>query len=112
MLSKNNRLTDKKDFETVFSKGKRVSGSNLGVKYLANKLPVSRFGFVVGTKVSKNAVLRNKIKRRLREITRACAGQFAPGFDVVVSVFPGAKDYSFEMFKNELLKIYHRSGLL
>ncbi len=68
MLGKENRLRRKKDFEEIFKKGRSFKESFLVLKILKNNLKVSRFGFVVSQKVSKKAVVRNKIKRRLREI--------------------------------------------
>lgn len=71
MLSGDNRLKKKKDFEYVFKKGKGFKEDFLFVKLVKNNLKITRFGFVVGYKVSKKAVLRNKVKRRLRETVKA-----------------------------------------
>jgi ribonuclease P protein component len=71
MLLKENRLKKKKDFERVFSQGRNLKGDFLFFKTINNKLEDNRIGFIVSKKVSKKAVERNKIKRRLREILRS-----------------------------------------
>ena len=69
-LPKHNRLKRKKDFESVFKKGKAVKGDFLFVRYLKNSLGFPRFAFVVSSKVSKKAVVRNRIRRILSEAAR------------------------------------------
>lgn len=56
------------------------------MKMRENGLPHSRFGVVVGLKVSKKAVKRNLIKRRLREIVRKHLPNLISGRDVMIMV--------------------------
>jgi ribonuclease P protein component len=70
MLSRLNRLTKNKEFENVFKKGRSSYDKILGIKTTSNNLGVVRFGILISTKVSKKAVERNKVKRRIREILR------------------------------------------
>lgn len=83
MLPKENRLKKKKDFNRVTTRGQQVSGSFLILKFYSNELDLTRVGFVVSKKVSKKAVLRNQVKRRLREAVRAELAQIRTGFDMV-----------------------------
>jgi ribonuclease P protein component len=103
MLKKNNRLLKKKDFDAVWQKGRSGYDQLLGLKSLANGLAENRFGIMVGLKVSKKAVERNKIKRRLRAIIRAEAVNLAKGFDVVITVLPAAKKAEFAVLQASLL---------
>jgi ribonuclease P protein component len=103
MLKKNNRLLKKKDFDAVWQKGRSSYDQLLGVKSLANNLGENRFGIMVGLKVSKKAVERNKIKRRIRAIIRVEAAALAKGFDVVITVLPAAKKSEFAVFQASLL---------
>lgn len=84
MLKKVNRLTKKKDFSLVFKKGYFFREQFISIKTLKNELPYSRVGIIVGTKISKRAVRRNKIKRLLREVFRLKINSIKPGFDIVV----------------------------
>lgn len=88
MLAEANRLTLKKDFAKVFKEGRASFDGNLGIKILENSLDQTRFGFLVGQKVSKKAVARNKVKRRLRAIVRQKLPQIKKGYDVVVITLP------------------------
>lgn len=49
---------------------------------LKTRRPATRFGFTVSKKVG-DAVVRNRLRRRLREICRLHLAAFAPGWDVV-----------------------------
>lgn len=54
----------------------------LNVKIKPNDLEENRFHIVVSTKVSKKAVQRNKIKRRIREILRKM--DLPIGYDIII----------------------------
>ena len=82
-LNKKNRLKKKKDFESVFKKGKAVKGNFLFAKYLKNDLDCSRFAFIVSSKVSKKAVVRNRIRRVLSDISRTRLKELGP-VDVIL----------------------------
>lgn len=112
MLPKSHRLKKKKDFDRVFKKGKGFNNNFLFLKIKRNKLSVSRFGFVVPLKVSSKATVRNKTKRRLREIVRELLPQITSGFDGVWVAQPGAETCSFEELKSEVKKILHTANIL
>lgn len=94
----------KKDFNNVFRKGRARVGRLVFLKFLKNDLNNSRFGFVVSTKISRKAVVRNKIKRRLREIVRQ--SNIEPGFDVVIIAKPEITDSNYQDIKNELKNLF------
>jgi len=96
MLSGINRLKKKKDFEYVFKQGRGLKQGFISLKFTKNGLGATRFGFVVGQKVSPKAVIRNKVKRRLREIARSKLEDIKKGFDVVVVANKGAETGSAE----------------
>src|SRR5205807_729859 len=79
-----NRLTKKKDFESVFKKGGSVKSGFLLCKMAKNHLPQSRFGFVVSKKISNKAVVRNKVKRRLRAIVLRAFKEHKNPIDVIM----------------------------
>ncbi len=83
MLPTPSRLKNDKDIKTLFAKGKSVFDAHIGMKYRLTSLPESRVTVVVGTKVSKSAVERNRIKRRVRAVLEKLSPHFKPGFDAV-----------------------------
>jgi len=88
MLKKDNRLKKKKDFENVFKKGKGYKESFLSVKVSPNNLKENRFGIVISQKVSKKAVVRNKIKRKIKAVILKNLDILENGFDCIFIVRP------------------------
>ena len=112
MLPKINRLRKEKDFKKLFKKGKSFKNNFLILKVTQNNLKESRFGFIISKKISKKAVLRNKIKRGLRNIIQEKIKDIREGVDVVVIVLPGSEKKNFletEEILNNLLK---KAGLI
>lgn len=70
MFKTKNRLTKEKEISFVFKNGLAFYYENLGVKVVFLKRDFSRFGFLLSKKVSKKAVVRNTLKRRIRAITK------------------------------------------
>lgn len=112
MLSKVNRLTKKKDFDAVWQKGRSSFDKIIGIKVLANGLRENRFGLMIGLKVSKKAVERNKIKRRIREIVRLETANLKTGFDIVITVLPAARGLEFIELQRSLVFNFKRLGIL
>ena len=77
-LNKKNRLKRQKDFEGVFKQGKAAKGNFLFAKYRKNDLDPPRLAFIVSAKVSRKAVVRNRIRRILSEISRAKLRELHP----------------------------------
>ena len=86
MLPKQYRLTKNKDFARVAQQGKIIFSYALGLKYIKNNLNYSRFGIIVSLKVSKKAVIRNKIKRRIRAILKENLSNIVQGYDFLMQV--------------------------
>lgn len=103
-LFKQNRLFTK-DF-LIIKKQKGIFGADafLKIKAVKNNLIQSRFGFVVSGRVSKRAVERNKIKRRLRAIIRNKLSDIKKGFDVIIIVLPAAQKIEFNKLEQSFIK--------
>lgn len=82
-LNKQNRLKKKKDFEKVFKEGKAAKGSFLFLRHLKNGRGLPRIAFIVSSKVSKKAVVRNRIRRVLSETAGAELKNIGPT-DIVI----------------------------
>lgn len=112
MLPRKYRLTAEKDFNRIFKRGRSVSGKGVGLKVAPNRLEVSRFAFVVSTKISKKAVVRNKLKRQMREVVCEVLEDIKKGMDVVVMARKDAADAEFSILKDSLLKVLKKAGVL
>lgn len=112
MLPKSNRLKKKKDFERVFRAGKGYKENLLYLKVAGSRLEASRFGFSISKKFSKKAVLRNRIRRQLREIIRAQLPSVKKGVDGTIVVMPGLAVKNFCELENIIKKLFSKAGIL
>ena len=111
MLPKENRLKKKKDFEKVFKKGKAFFVEFLILKIVKNDLRNPRFGFVVSQKVNKKAVVRNKVKRRLREIVRKKLPEIKTNVDGVFIAKKGIEKKDFIATEKTVDLLFRKAGL-
>jgi len=112
MLNIKHRLKKKKDFEKAAKAGKTIGSPALMLKFSPNNLEASRIGFVVSKKISNKAVVRNKVKRRLREAMRIFLPQLKPGFDLVFFTRSGIEKMDFEQVKQVVEKLLTRADLI
>jgi ribonuclease P protein component len=112
MLSKINRIKKKKDFETIFKNSKSLKNDLFIFKTTKNNLALNRFGFVVSQKVSKKAVVRNKIKRRLVAAVKTKIKNMKIGTDVVLIALPGIRKRSLSDIKEAVNNTLAKSGLI
>lgn len=83
-LPSNLRMKLARDFARVKSQGSSQAGRFLVLGALRNEeLPEFQFGLVTGGKLG-TAVVRNRIRRRLREVIRAHRTEIAPGWQMVI----------------------------
>ena len=112
MLAKTHRLHTDRDIAHVLKRGRSVWGVTMGVRGVANGLAITRATVVVSTKVSKRAVDRNVLKRRLREIVRAVFPKLQTGWDMMVLTKSSTKTLTFAQLQKELEGILRKAGVL
>lgn len=72
----------------VYQHGKTIRGPLCALKYVENdRRSVYRVSVVVSKKVSKSAVVRNRIRRRLYEAVRLESEGITKPYDIVITVF-------------------------
>jgi ribonuclease P protein component len=92
------------DFDTVYRAGQRRSGAHFTIFLRANGLPQSRFGFSI-KKALGNAVVRNRIRRRVREIVRCHRWEIPTGCDIVIHPRSKVARAEFSALTAELLRL-------
>jgi len=107
-MRKELRLRRRKDFDSVFRRGRSWSNELLVLRTLPNDLPHNRYGFVTSKRLGK-AVVRNRVRRRLREAIRVLS--LAPGWDVVVSTKRTAAGADFHQLRASVIELLTRAGL-
>lgn len=80
MLPKKDRLT-RQEYWKVMRSGKSVFGQNASVKFIKNNLDHSRYAVVVSSKISKKAVVRNSLRRKLYQVL---SKRQNTGLDIVI----------------------------
>jgi ribonuclease P protein component len=111
---KNKRLTSNTQFKAVMTNGRRLSNGVLTLYMAQNNLKYPRLGVSVG-KSFGNAVVRNRLKRLMREAFRQNQLQIPDGFDYVLMISPrwlkksnaekAPKMPTFEQVKTSLLAL-------
>jgi ribonuclease P protein component len=102
-------LTKSEQYALVYNKGSSWASDLAVMKALPNGLTFSRYGFSVGRRLG-GAVVRNRVKRRLREILRSLP--LEPGWDVIFIARPQAAGASFARLKKVVSGLLARAGLL
>ena len=111
-FGRGNRLRARSCFLAAQQRGRRISGRNLVVYALFRPEPErgerTRMGLTVSKKVG-NAVVRNRVKRWLRESYRRMA---APGgVDLVIIARPAAAHSTYQRTAEELSQLVARVGM-
>lgn len=110
MLDIKNRLRNKKDIEKVFKSGRSLKEGTLLLRVLKNNLTESRIGFVVSQKVAKKAVVRNKVKRRLRALIIKRLQNIKSGVDLLFITLPGTGQKNYSYLEENVDRLLIKSG--
>jgi len=123
-LPKAYRLKSRQDFQAVFREGIRRHSSHFTVRALKpalspetsspTALPVTKIGIAISTKVSKRAVVRNKIKRQMTAALHQLLPKLAPGWRLVLIVKPTTTETvcQTDKFLQELEQLLARTEVL
>ena len=103
------RLTDSPEFERVYRQGTAYRGKLFSVHAFRNEHGTPRLGLSVSRTVG-NAVTRNAVRRRLREVFQSCVSDLSENLDFVVSARPAAAEATFEELRDEFCKSLGRVG--
>jgi ribonuclease P protein component len=101
------RLVRRAEYEAVYREKRRRSSATFLLFYRPNGLECSRFGMSV-KKALGNAVERNRIRRRIREILRVHREEIVPGWDVVIHPSRSVLTQKFAKLETELLAMLPR----
>ena len=99
------------DFRRVYSRGKSAVSSRVVVYCRKNRLGRNRTGYTVSKKLGK-AVVRNRVRRRLREIVRLNSAQMRQGYDLVIVARQRAVDAGYQKLESDVLKCCEQLSLL
>ena len=98
-------------FRRLYQKGKSAANKYLVIYCRRNGSSENRIGYTVSSKLG-HAVVRNHVRRRLREIYRLHESQFRPGWDLVVVARSRAVDAPYKKLEGAYLSLAGKLGLL
>ncbi len=109
-LGREQRLRRQSDFQALRERGISRAHPLLVLRAAPNGLPYARFGFVVGRRVDRGAVVRNRTRRRMREIARRTPVR--AGWDLLFIARPAAAQARFVELRQAMTQLERRAGLL
>ena len=104
------KLSKTSEFKKVFSEGRRIEGKNLIIFILKNDYDFNRLGIIVKKETGK-AVVRNKIKRQLKEANRLLKKKLLPGYDIIVLAKNNIKESDYFEICHDLESLFYKGKL-
>lgn len=124
MLLSANRLKRKRDFDITYTNGRFFRGENITLKVWkvdpgafpkrGFSLSDLKVGVVVGKKVDKRAVRRNRVKRLVREVFRLIikADSLRSGFFIICMVRPLSEGVEYVTIEKDIRRTLKKAGVL
>ena len=103
MLARVNRIVLGEDYRATVRRGMRCSGEHALLYIRPSGEGTVRFGFIVAKTVG-NAVQRNLVRRRLKNIAYTLLPSLPHGADIVVRALPGAAQASWTTLSHEITR--------
>ena len=110
MLKRVNRLKKRYQFNYVYKSGEHYSGEHIVLYTASSKTKNIKVGLAVTKKVG-HAVVRNKIRRRLREIVRKQLPKLKQNYNIIIVAKENITEAGFEQLCFELNKLLKRANL-
>jgi len=110
MLKRINRLKKRYQFNYVYKSGEHFSGEHMVLYVASSKTKNIKVGLAVTKKVG-HAVVRNKVRRRLREIIKKQVPNLKQNNNIIVVARDNITEASFEKLSNEFLKLIKKANL-
>lgn len=105
------RLSATADFEAARKRGRSWGNALLVLHAVRSPQRTTRCGFSVSRRVG-NAVTRNRVRRRLREIIRRHLTTVGPGWDLVITARSGTAGAPFDALSRSADELLRRAGLV
>jgi ribonuclease P protein component len=104
-------LSSPRDFAALQRDGTSRSHPLAHARFRRTDLGTTRFGLSTGHKLG-GAVVRNRVRRRLREALRVMAPSFQPGWDVLIIARPAIVEADHDALVGAVRRLLQRGGVL
>ncbi|HSX29878.1 MAG TPA: ribonuclease P protein component [Candidatus Saccharimonadales bacterium] len=114
MIAGTHRFHGRNSLRYVYQQGKTVRAGELALRFAYNNRITSyRVAVVVSRKVSKSAVIRNRIRRRIYEIVRSAAADITDPYDLIFTVYDEAlAEKPHVLLRKNIVGCLARAGVL
>lgn len=113
MLPRIHRLTQNSDFDRLKKNSKLFHGTFVSLTFYDRKdESPTRFGFVISKKISKKAVVRNKIKRILSLQIEQYLNNLVLGYDVAFLSKPAIVEAELDNIQKEVTSLLTKAGIV
>ncbi|HSX41112.1 MAG TPA: ribonuclease P protein component [Candidatus Saccharimonadales bacterium] len=112
MLASQYRLKKSREITRVLQRGVFKSVGVMTIKFHKNGQDFSRVAIVVSKKVSKKAVVRNKIRRRISGVLEDKWGTVAGGYDIVMVVREDISELAAPQLASRVVSLFERSQIV
>ena len=99
------------DFRRIYRRGRSAVSGGVVVYCLKNRQGMSRLGVTVSTKLG-HAVVRNRVRRRFRELYRLHKPEMQPGYDVILVARGRAVRSTYQQLDETYLRLLRQAGLV
>ena len=111
MLKRINRLKKRYQFNYVYKSGEHFSGEHIVLYVVSSKTKNIKVGLAVTKKVG-HAVVRNRVRRVLREIIKKQIPNLKQNHNIIIVARENVTEASFEKLSNEFLKLIKKANLI
>jgi len=107
---KENKIRKNVEFRAVYRRGKSFSNNLLVLYIYKNKKNINRIGISVSKKVGKS-VIRNRVKRLIRENYRLNSSNLKTGYDLVFIARNASNDKDYDQIGDAVKNLFKKAGL-
>lgn len=110
-MKKRFRIRNHLEFQRLYQEGRSFANKAAVLYVMQGKCATARVGFAAGRKLGK-AVVRNRVKRRMREAVRQLWPQVRPGVELLVIARAGALAMDFVEIRRRIADLLQRARVL
>lgn len=114
MITRSHRFHGRGSLRRVYEHGKTVRSPRLGLKFMLNDRRKSfRVAVVVSKTISKSAVVRNRIRRRLYEAVRLQSPSINQPFDLIITTYqPDVETIPADELHGIIKQLFERANII
>lgn len=110
-MERRERIRKSSHFRFIYNRGKSLVDENVVIYVTKNGKTFNRIGISVSKKVGKS-VVRNRVRRVIRESYRVNKNMFKKGYDIVIVARVRAAKANYKEISSSIIKLLGKGGLV